>query len=196
MEALTASGRSGLGSVRRRGLHPRHRRDDGVPGLRWFRNPRELQEARPEGVRSLSCLPGLGRCEVSRDHGGGIVMPWEFFECPDGEKILIERCCEKGGCRMTERCVSRPTCILFSRSGRQGKGKISTTQALNGTRLAYLQIVTPFSERPCDRAFALLGTFHHLKHQKLELHDALMEEGLEDSDSTGIFDVYGGGDGG
>jgi hypothetical protein len=117
-------------------------------------------------------------------------MPWEFFECPDGEKIKIEACCEKGGCRMTERCVSRPTCILFSRSRRAWKGKISTTQALNGTRLAYLQIVTPFSERPCDRAFALLGTFHHMKHQKLDLPDALMEEGLEDSDSTGIFDFY------
>lgn len=117
-------------------------------------------------------------------------MPWTDFECPDGVKIPIETCMEKGGCRMTERCVSRPTCILFSRGRRTWKGKISTTQALNGTRLEFLKITTPFSEKPCDRAFALLGTFHHLKHQKLDLPDALMEEGLEDPDSTGIFDFY------
>src|SRR4030067_2051938 len=91
---------------------------------------------------------------------------------------------------MERRCVAKPARIVFARGRRQWKGKISTTQALNGTRLAYLSIVTPFSERPCDRAFALLGTFHHLKHQKIDLPEALMEEGLEDPDSTGIFDFY------
>lgn len=117
-------------------------------------------------------------------------MPWTHFECPDGQKIPIETCCEKGGCRMSERCVSRPTCILFSRSRRRWKGKISTTQALGGTRLEFLKITTPYSEKPVDRAFALLGTFHHLKFQKIELPDAIVEEHLEDEDSTGIFDYY------
>jgi hypothetical protein len=117
-------------------------------------------------------------------------MPWTQFECPDGEKIEIEKCCEKGGCRMTERCVSRPTCILFSRSRREWRGKISATQALNGTRYEYLRLTVNYSEKPVDRAFALLGTFHHLRHQKLDLPDALVEERLEDEDSTGMFDYY------
>ena len=117
-------------------------------------------------------------------------MPWSHFECPDGAKIPIETCIEKGGCRMSERCVSRPTCILFAKGRREWRGKISTTQALNGTRLEYLKITTPYSEKPVERAFALLGTFHHLRHQKIDLPDALMEERLEDEDSTGIFDYY------
>lgn len=117
-------------------------------------------------------------------------MPWTHFECPDGQTILIEKCIEKGGCRMSDRCVSRPTCILFSRSRRTWKGKVSSTSGLNGTRYEYLRITVDFSEKPVDRAFALLGTFHHLRHQKLDLPEAIVEERVEDEDSTGIFDYY------
>ncbi len=117
-------------------------------------------------------------------------MPWTHFECPDGAKIEIEKCCEKGGCRMSERCVSRPTCILFARSRRDPKAKLSTTEGLNGLRYNFLRRTVDFSEKPVDRAFALLGTFHHLQHQKLDIPDALMEEKIEDADSTGILDYY------
>jgi hypothetical protein len=114
-------------------------------------------------------------------------MPWTQFECPDGEKILIEKCL--AACRMGGRCVSKPTLMMMSRR-REWKGKISATQSLNGTRMEYLKITQPFSERPTDRAFALLGTFHHIKMQGVVVPEALTEEWMEDEAGTGMFDCY------
>jgi len=114
-------------------------------------------------------------------------MPWTEFECPDGEKILIEKCLVS--CRMGGRCVAKPTLMLMSRR-RPWKGKISATQGLNGTRMEYLKITQPHSERPTDRAFALLGTFHHLKMQSVAVPESLTEEWMEDEAGTGMFDCY------
>ena len=114
-------------------------------------------------------------------------MPLTHFECPDGELITLADCRKE--CRMEERCVSKPTIILMSRQ-RTWKGKISTTQAFNGTRYEYLRIARGYSERPCDRAFALLGTFHHLKMQDACPTEGLAEIFLEDAEGTGIADYY------
>lgn len=114
-------------------------------------------------------------------------MPWTEFECPDGEKIRIEKCLES--CRMAGRCVAKPTLMLMSKR-RPWKGKISATQGLNGTRMEYLKITHDFSEKPTDRAFALLGTFHHLKMQGVSVPESLSEEWLEDEAGTGMFDFY------
>ncbi|MBM2828697.1 MAG: hypothetical protein HW408_1229 [Actinobacteria bacterium] len=114
-------------------------------------------------------------------------MPWVDFECPDGGKIQIEKCLVS--CRMGARCVAKPTLMLMSKR-REWKGKISATQGLNGTRMEYLKITQPFSERPTDRAFALLGTFHHLKMQGVAVPESLTEEWMEDEAGTGMFDCY------
>jgi len=114
-------------------------------------------------------------------------MPWTDFECPDGEKIQIEKCLET--CRMGARCVSKPTLLLMSKR-RTWRGKISATQGLNGTRMEYLKLTRPYSERPVDRAFALLGTFHHLRMQGVSVPESLTEEWMEDEAGTGIFDCY------
>jgi hypothetical protein len=114
-------------------------------------------------------------------------MPWTQFECPDSEKILIEKCL--ASCRMGGRCVSKPTLMMMSKR-REWKGKISATQGLNGTRMEYLKITQPFSERPTDRAFALLGTFHHIKMQGVTVPESLTEEWMEDEAGTGMFDCY------
>jgi hypothetical protein len=79
---------------------------------------------------------------------------------------------------------------MFAKGRREWLGKVSTTQALNGTRLEFLRIVHPFAEAPCDRAFALAGTQHHLKYQKIEIPNALYEEWMEDEEGTGMFDFY------
>ena len=113
---------------------------------------------------------------------------WTSFICPDEVPIKIEDCINE--CRMDRRCVAKPTLIVFSRGRRQWKGKISTTQALNGTRLEFLRLKHDYGEAPCDRAFALAGTQHHLRYQKIEIPGALYEEWMEDEEGTGMFDYY------
>lgn len=114
-------------------------------------------------------------------------MPMTDFECPDGGLIPIAQCLEK--CRMDGRCCSKPTLILMSRQ-RTWKGKISTTQAFNGTRYEFLRITRDYAEAPMMRAFALLGTFHHLKLQGACPPEGIAEEFLEDPEGTGIADYY------
>jgi hypothetical protein len=116
-------------------------------------------------------------------------MPWTKFICPDRVEIDMDKCIEK--CRMKEgRCVALPTLIMFKKGRRPWKGLISTTQALNGTRLEFLKIKQDYAEAPCSRAFALLGTFHHLRYQKVDLPGGLSEEWMEDSEGSGMFDYY------
>jgi hypothetical protein len=93
-------------------------------------------------------------------------------------------------CRMEMRCVARPTLQMFMDGRRVWRGLISTTQALNGTRLEYLKQKYDYAEAPCSRAFALLGTFHHLRYQKKEIPNSLSEEWMEDAEGTGMFDFY------
>jgi len=114
-------------------------------------------------------------------------MPLTHFICPDKAEIAIKDCL--ASCRMGGRCVSKPTLILMSRQ-RAWKGKISATQALNGTRLEYLKIKYDYAEAPVSRAFALLGTIHHAKLEGMEVPEALMEERLEDEIGHGTFDYY------
>jgi hypothetical protein len=79
--------------------------------------------------------------------------------------------------------------MLMSRQ-RRWTGKISATQGLNGTRLEFLKITYDYAEAPVSRAFALLGTIHHVRLQGMEIPEALMEERLEDEIGSGTFDYY------
>ena len=115
------------------------------------------------------------------------MSPWIDFICPDSESIKIEDCIAE--CRMSARCVSKPTLMLMSRR-RMWKGKVSATQALNGTRYEYLRMMHDYGEKPVDRAFALLGTMHHLQHQKIDIPGTLAEEWMSDDIGTGMFDYY------
>ena len=114
-------------------------------------------------------------------------MPRARFICPDGIEIGIRACLDK--CRMGGRCVSKPTLLLMSRK-RQWTGKISATQALNGTRMEYLKIREEYAEAPVSLAFALLGTLHHSRLEGVSPADALIEERLEDELGHGTFDFY------
>lgn len=116
-------------------------------------------------------------------------MPWTKFICPDQVEIPITECLEK--CRMDQgRCVALPTLQMFAKGRREWKGVLSTTAGLNGSRLEYLKITREYAEAPCSRAFALLGTFHHLRFQKMDLPDTLSEVWLEDEIGSGMFDYY------
>ena len=114
-------------------------------------------------------------------------MPLRYLNCPDGVRRHINVCLDK--CPRPEgRCLSLPTLISVSRQ-REWTGKPSTTQLINGTRLAYLQIVHDYAVDPFDRAFALLGTRHHMRLEKVaQTLNALSEEKM-DGDDTGILDL-------
>jgi hypothetical protein len=114
-------------------------------------------------------------------------MPLRYFDCPDGIRRPVEECLKK--CPRPEgRCLSLPTLISISHQ-REWNGKPSTTQLINGTRLAYLQIKKDYAVKPFDRAFALLGTRHHTRLDKVaQKLNALSEEKLE-GDDTGILDL-------
>lgn len=114
-------------------------------------------------------------------------MPLVNFICPDGVEIPISECHKE--CRMDRRCVTLPTLLLMGKT-REWKGIVSTTQMLNGTRYEFLRIQKDYGEKPVDRAFALLGTFHHLRMQNVQVPEALTEEWMEDELGSGMFDTY------
>jgi len=115
-------------------------------------------------------------------------MPWTRFICPDGVEIDMDECIAK--CRMEGRCVAKPTLVMFKKGRRKWTGVLSTTAALNGTRLEYLKTTKDYAESPCSRAFALLGTFHHMRYQRMDLADTLQEEWLQDEAGSGVFDYW------
>ena len=115
-------------------------------------------------------------------------MPAKWFICPDGERIEIEQCLKNGGCRMKERCATRPFLRLIGYD-REWKG-VTPSSAGSGPRLLYLKAMTNYAINPNDRVWAAFGTG---THGKLSLHkyssDVLVEEELSDEDSEGIPDV-------
>jgi hypothetical protein len=112
-------------------------------------------------------------------------MPAKYLLCQkSGGKCTIEDCklCD-------DRCLSLPTLTDIA-TYREWRGFVSTTQALKGTREAYLEIVSDYIVDPFDRAFALLGTRHHAKLEavakKIEL---IAEEYLKGEITSGIIDL-------
>lgn len=115
-------------------------------------------------------------------------MPSKFFQCPDGQKIEIDKCACAGGCRMGQRCSTLPYLRLVGYD-REWRG-VSPSSAGNGPRQIYLKQVTDYIVDPQDRAFAALGTGVHGKlslHQYT--HNVLSEEQLSDEQMRGISDV-------
>jgi hypothetical protein len=81
-----------------------------------------------------------------------------------------------------------PTLVAVAQQ-RPWMGNPSTTQLINGTRLAYLQLVENYAVNPIKRAFALLGSQHHGRLESVTKRmNALAEEKL-DGDVTGILDL-------
>lgn len=112
-------------------------------------------------------------------------MPLKRFICPDSEEIEITECLNK--CRRPEgRCLSLPTLVEVFQSSRAWSGVPSTTQLLNGTLLAYLEITEDYPVDPRNRAFSLLGTRHH---KRLEIVAKRLSEMSEKSVGAGVLDL-------
>ena len=85
-------------------------------------------------------------------------MPLEYFKCPDNQITTCKDCLL--GCRMGERCLTRPTLHKIYRN-REWTGEGSTTQLLSGTMLEFLKLTNDYTIEPEEMAFAILGTVHH-----------------------------------
>ncbi len=114
-------------------------------------------------------------------------MPLTHFECPEGEYTEVSSCL--AGCHRAEgRCLSLPT-LYDASSQRKWTGKPSTTQCINGTRLAYLELTKPYTNKPKKQGFRLLGNAHHHRLDKVaEKLNVLSEEQLGGG-ITGILDL-------
>jgi hypothetical protein len=111
-------------------------------------------------------------------------MPIKILKCKKNGLAIL------GDCKVCDdRCLSLPTLTDIA-TYREWRGFVSTTQALKGTREAYLEITCDYTVDPFDRAFALLGTRHHSKLEavakKLEM---VSEEYLKGEISSGIVDL-------
>lgn len=115
-------------------------------------------------------------------------MPLRFFDCPDNVRREIKTCLEKCP-RPQGRCLSLPTLHDIGWN-RPFRGKFSTTQLLNPTRMEYLKITKDYSVTPSERAFALLGTRHHHKLESVAKKIAGLDaERFLDGDDTGTLDL-------
>lgn len=109
------------------------------------------------------------------------------FICPDGQRRPISECLQ--GCPRPEgECLALPYLIQIA-DRRPWTGKPSTTQLINGTRLAFLEITQNYAVDPFERAFAALGTRHHHRFKEIAKKlNVLSEEKLE-GEVTGILDL-------
>ena len=109
------------------------------------------------------------------------------FVCPDGEKVKFAEC--NAGCRMGQRCATRPILKKIQDGVRQWKGKASTTQLLNGTMSAYLEIANDWYQSVNAHAFSLLGT---LAHEGMDVltEGCINEHVFPDLEITGIPDLF------
>ncbi len=109
----------------------------------------------------------------------------KYFIDPDGEKLLIKDCLEKG-------LLSKyyPLAYLnLCAEQREWTGKPSTTMLINGTRMEYLKILTPYAESPDSQAFRVLGTKSHAKLELYADEKAHAEIGMDYEEITGITDM-------
>lgn len=120
-------------------------------------------------------------------------MPQKRFICTDGKRIEIKDCLECG-CRIADqlpagRCLTIRT-LRMAADQRTWTGKPSTTQLLKGTREAYLELITDYAINPQDAIFRIIGSKGHGVLDEYTGANELGEERLEDSISTGQFDLY------
>lgn len=113
-------------------------------------------------------------------------MPVKYFSCPSGETIKIEDCLKRCG-KPEGRCHSLRY-LKNAGSQREWKGIPSTTQLINGTRYAYLELMYDYAIKPEDRAFAILGTRAHERLDVISKKLNVLSEEKLPGDVTGILD--------
>lgn len=115
-------------------------------------------------------------------------MPATHFYCPDGRTVEIKACLSTNGCRMSNRCATRPYLELIG-FDREFKG-VSPSSAGNGPRQIYLKATQGYAIDPNDRVWAAFGTSTHDKlGMHKYIHNVFSEEKLSDDEMRGIADL-------
>ncbi len=111
-------------------------------------------------------------------------MPLTHFKLADGGLVSVEDALEKGVL-----IEQYPTAYLrLVADQRTWKGKVSTTQAIAGTRKEYLKLTTDYAENPDDQAFRTHGSITHSKLEQFTIPDDIVEEKFSGFDMTGVVD--------
>ena len=116
-------------------------------------------------------------------------MPATKFICPNGAETEITTCLKQ--CPAHHRCLFLPTLRAIAQSVDRKLPKASVTELLCGTREMYLRKITDYAVSPTDQVFALHGSAVHALQENLTAGELLSEERLQDTVTTGKFDLYG-----
>jgi len=103
---------------------------------------------------------------------------------PSGEKISVEDAINGA----LSEFYPMPY-IMMCASEREWKGKPSTTQLINGTRLEFLRILTPYAIDPDDQAFRIIGTRGHGKLENFAPPESFAELQMSEDEISGIADL-------
>lgn len=118
-------------------------------------------------------------------------MPVIGFICPDGEKVLTDKCLKE--CRLKDslpagRCKAKPF-LKRAASQREWNGTPSVTQLLNGVRESFLKITHDYYIDPEKKTAAMIGTqVHNMLYKLAETEYA--EETIIDDILSGTYDFY------
>ncbi len=111
-------------------------------------------------------------------------MPLTHFKLADGSLVSVEDALEKGVL-----IDLYPTAYLrLVADQRVWKGKPSTTQLINGTRLAYLLLTTDYAEDPDGQMFRVHGTLSHATLEKFSGAQERAEQKFSGYDISGVLD--------
>jgi hypothetical protein len=112
------------------------------------------------------------------------MIKW-FLHPKTKEKLLVKDCLDKGLLSDFFPLAYLHICA----EEREWKGKASTTQLLDGSRMSYLKLLTPYAIDPNDSAFRVLGTKSHAKLEKLTPKKSFTELSIPETDISGIADL-------
>lgn len=111
-------------------------------------------------------------------------MPLTHFKLADGSLVSVEDALERGVL-----IDQYPTAYLrLVASQRAWKGKVSTTQAIAGTRKSFLMITTDYAEDPGEQAFRTHGSITHAKLEQFAGADEIVEQKFSGYEISGIVD--------
>lgn len=108
----------------------------------------------------------------------------KWFLNSKGEKIPVEDCLN--GALSDEYPLSY---LHVCAQERTWKGIPSTTQLINGTRMEYLKLLTPYAASPDDFAFRIVGTRGHQALERATPAESITELKLSDDEKSGIPDL-------
>lgn len=114
-------------------------------------------------------------------------MPAKYFICPNGEKVLIEKCLSK----CSNRCMFLPTLRAIANSLDRKLVMPSVTELIAGSRETYLKKLNDYPVNPEKQLYALHGSAVHTINEGHTQGNMLTEERLSDPITSGKFDLYG-----